>query len=391
MVDQVDKTSATKKRILLVDDELNLTKMLCMLLETRGYTVQVAFTAAESLQKVSEGFDLILLDLVLPDFNGLEVCRKLKQEETTRHIPIIMMSAHSLHEDKVEALYLGADDFLAKPCEHEELVARMEAVMRRSIVRDVDQTYQKQDSVICELRRILDESLIIPYFQPIYLLNPLKVYGVEVLARPITGSVLANPEIFFKVALQYGMYTDLEMLSWSLALKRVSKLIKSEKIFLNCNPYFVESSKVLGVCSIFANNGILPQNVTLEITERSAVTDFKLFYAQLHEYRQAGFNFAVDDVGGGYASLESIVETRPEVVKIDSHIIRDLHKNSYKKSIVKFIVSFCRENGILSVAEGIETKDDLQAAQELGVDAGQGYYLFRPTSKFDLAEFQNIL
>ena len=80
----------------------------------------------------------------------------------------------------------------------------------------------------------------------------------------------------------------------------------------------------------------------------------------------------MDDVSGGYASLEAIVATKPEVVKIDRHIVHELGKDSLKRSIVKFIVAFCKENSILSVAEGIERKEDLDILIELGVDAGQG-------------------
>ncbi|HSV43265.1 MAG TPA: EAL domain-containing protein [Candidatus Bathyarchaeia archaeon] len=375
-----------KRHILLVDDEKHLTDMLSMLLETKGYSVDVASTAVEALQKVSPNHDLIILDLVLPDLDGMEICRRLKQEERTAHIPIIMLSAHSMYEDKVEGLYLGADDFLIKPCEHEELFARMEAVIRRSKSNGKIHL-NGEDEVVVDLRRVLDESLIVPHFQPIYQLDPFSLYGLEVLSRPTIEGNLSNPEIFFKAALQYGLYTELEVMSWSMALERLSRSVYSEKIFLNCNPYFIETAKFERVHGIFEKFEIATKNVVLEITERSAISDFKMFYEQLQRYREYGFHFAVDDVGGGYASLESIVQTKPEVVKIDRHIVRDLHKDAFKRSIVRFIVSFCHENGIISVAEGIEAKNDLEAVCELGVTCGQGFYLFKPTAQVDLKNF----
>ncbi len=379
-----------KKHILLVDDEKNLTQMLSMLLETRGYDVQVANNATEAFQKINPDYDLIILDLVLPDLSGFEVCRRLKQKNQTRHIPIIMLSAHCLYEDKVEGLYLGADDFLSKPCEHEELFARMEAVMRRGrLYANAHQSHRDED-YIYELRRILDHGLMVPYYQPIYLFQPFQFFGIEVLARPISKGELANPEKFFKVALQYGLYMELEMLSWSIALSQISKIIKDEKIFLNCNPYFVESSQFIRVRAIFEKNHIPTQNVILEITERSEIKNFRLFYDQLQLYRNYGFRFAVDDVGGGYASLESIVETKPEVVKIDHHIIREIEKDSYKQSVVRFIASFCKENNIISIAEGIETQEEFITVCRLGVNAGQGFFLFKPTSNLSLEKFNNV-
>jgi EAL domain-containing protein (putative c-di-GMP-specific phosphodiesterase class I) len=130
--------------------------------------------------------------------------------------------------------------------------------------------------------------------------------------------------------------------------------------------------------------------VILEITERSAINEYSLFYTRLNQFRDYGFSFAIDDVGGGYASLESIVATKPEIVKIDRHIIRGLHGDSVKRSIVKFIVAFCKENQIISVAEGVEVKEELDAVMELGIDAVQGYYLFRPTPNLNLREMKDI-
>jgi len=379
-----------KRHVLIVDDEKNLTQMLCMLLETRGYTVKTAYSAEEALQKISPELDVIILDLVLPDHSGFDVCRELKQSNQTNHIPIIMLSAHCLNEDKVEALYLGADDFIAKPCEHEELFARMEVVMRRRHQFLQTSLVKTPKTVICELRKILDDALIVPHFQPIYLLDPFKFYGVEILTRPVHPGIFATPEALFEAALQYGLYSELEILSWSIALGTLSKHLREYKIFLNCNPYFIESSQFLRVKAMLEKNRILPNNVILEITERSAITDFKLFYEQLHNYREYGFQFAVDDVGGGYASLESIIETKPEVVKIDHHIIKGVTNDPYKQSIVRFIVSFCQENNIFSVAEGIETREDLETVIRMGVHAGQGYYLCRPTPEIDLERFLTI-
>ncbi len=362
--------------------------MLCMLLEGRGYDVHTAETASEALQKISPDFDLVLLDLVLPDASGFDLCRAIKQDQLTKHIPIIILSAHSVYEDKVEALYLGADDFMAKPCEHEELVARMEAVMRRSFRPEQENEKNNPKTVICELRRILDEALVVPYFQPIYLFEKEQFYGVEILTRPQTTGTLLNPEILFEAALQYGLYAELEVLSWSLALNSIASTLANEKIFLNCNPYFIETAQFVRVRAMLEKNHINPQNVVLEITERSAITDFKIFYEQMNAYREFGFRFAVDDVGGGYASLEAIIETKPEIVKIDRQIIKNVHRDPFKQSIVKFIVSFCKENNILTIAEGIESQEEYDTIQKLGAHAAQGYLLYRPTPTFDLSAFK---
>ena len=362
-----------------------------MLLESRGYQVTVAASGKEALAATEPHIDLILLDIVLPDQDGFDVCRKLKENIASRHIPIIMLSAKLLPGNIVEGLYLGADDYLTKPFEFEELVARVEAVLRRSApFRNGTFVSQGEEAIIRELRTIINEGLVIPFFQPIVQLNPFHLIGFEALCRPKTQSMLANPELLFKAALQFGFYQEMEMLAWKKAIEYASQVLTKEKLFLNCNPYFVEGPKFMTVKSLFEHTNIHIENVILEITERSAISDFKIFYDNLKRFREYGFKFAVDDVGGGYASLESIVNTKPEIVKIDRHIVNNLSHDSFKRSIVKFIVSFCKDNNILCIAEGIETREDLAALVDLGVDAGQGYYLCRPSPDIRLEEVEDI-
>ena len=381
-----------QKNILIIDDDQSVTQMLSMLLETKGYKVDIARNGEEAFQKVTSTTDLILLDLILPDQGGFEVCRKLKEDKNTIQIPVIVLSGKLLSEDIVQGLYVGADDYLTKPFDYEELIGRMEAVMRRgSIFYQKSWEGQGKDVVIKELRRIIEQELIVPFFQPIFLLKPFCILGFEALCRPKTKTFLANPELLFKAAVQFGCYEEMEMLSWKKAVEYASKYLTDEKLFLNCNPCLVEGQNFLTFKSIFDKGNIRIENVILEITERSAVSNFKTFYEQLQHYREYGFKFAVDDVGGGYSSLESIVETHPEVVKIDRHIIHDLHQDEFKRSVVKFVMAFCQENNILCIAEGIENKEELKAVMQLGVDAGQGYYLYRPTPLIDHEDLHQVV
>ena len=381
------KVSNHKKQTLLVDEDHSTTDMLRMLFETRGYSVVVAHSGHEALQKAHNSLDLILMDIVLPDEEGFDVCRKLKENLETRDVAIIILTGKLRTQDIVEGLHLGADDYLIKPFEYEELVARMEAVMRRGKLTSYEkETSHCEKKIIIELRKIVDDELIVPYFQPIFLLNPFKLYGFESLSRPNTLSTLSAPDVLFKAAVQYGFYQDIELIAWEKTLKYVAPIINSKKLFLNCNPYLVEGPKFMLIKSLFEKYKINVNNVFLEITERSAIPNFRAFYEHLQTYRDYGFQFAVDDVGGGYASLESIVETRPEAVKIDRHIVSRLEKDSFRRSIVKFIVSFCKEHRIFSIAEGIETMKDFEIVRNLGVDAGQGYYFQKPAPQIDPEE-----
>ena len=128
-----------KTLILCVDDEQNILDLLSYNLEASGYSTATATTGADALTcAASEPVSLILLDLMLPDMSGMDVCKKLKGDPATAAIPIIMLTAKDSETDKVLGLELGADDYVSKPFSMRELIARVKALLRRSSVGTSD-------------------------------------------------------------------------------------------------------------------------------------------------------------------------------------------------------------------------------------------------------------
>jgi DNA-binding response OmpR family regulator len=118
--------------ILIVEDSPEPLALTVQTLRLRGFTYEVARKAEEAFEKLKGiSFDLILLDLGLPDMDGLEVCKRLREDPTTVDIPIIMLTGRSAASDKIAGLELGADDYVAKPFDPGELVARIHAALRR--------------------------------------------------------------------------------------------------------------------------------------------------------------------------------------------------------------------------------------------------------------------
>ena len=380
-------TQASK--ILVVDEEPAFSQLLLMLLSGRGYEVEAVSTSQEALLGDNSGTDLILLDTTLPDHEGLKVCRLLKTNAHTQHIPIIVLGANQ-NGDKIESFHLGADDYLAKPFDPEELFARVEVALRHGHSLAHEESTRASYEIIQEIHQIIDEESIVPHYQPIYLLNPLRLFGLEVLSRPQTKGKLSNPEVLFKAALRYGLYYEVEMIVWRKAIEAARRTFEHEQLFLNCNPYLIESDRFEEVKNLFQHSGMAARHVCFEITERSTISGYDIFFERLLNYRQQGFKLAIDDVGAGYASLEAIMHTKPDVVKIDRQIVIGMAQDIFKRSIVKLIVAFCRENDIICIAEGIETKQDLEILIELGVPAGQGYYLYKPTGSIDLNAMRAI-
>ncbi|MCA1009908.1 response regulator transcription factor [Halobacillus halophilus] len=132
------------QKILIVDDEESIVTLLKYNIEQAGFETEVAYTGTDALEKASvTSFDLIVLDVMLPGMDGMEVCKKLRQMQVDT--PILMLTAKDDEFDKVLGLELGADDYLTKPFSPREVVARIKAILRRMLREpaEVDETHIK--------------------------------------------------------------------------------------------------------------------------------------------------------------------------------------------------------------------------------------------------------
>lgn len=121
-----------KKQILIVDDEQDLCEILQFNLNVAGYGTDVAFSAEEAIGKGIEQYDLLLLDVMMPGLSGFELAQRLKTDEKTTHIPIIFITAKDAEDDTLQGFGLGADDYVTKPFSVREVVARVNAVLKRN-------------------------------------------------------------------------------------------------------------------------------------------------------------------------------------------------------------------------------------------------------------------
>jgi two-component system, OmpR family, phosphate regulon response regulator PhoB len=126
-------SSLTKPLVLVVEDEAALATMLRYNLEKQGFRVEEATDGQEALTRIAEAQpDLVLLDWMLPQMSGLEVCRQIRRRSATRDLPVIMVTARTDDQDAVRGLNTGADDYIAKPFSMDALLARIRALLRRS-------------------------------------------------------------------------------------------------------------------------------------------------------------------------------------------------------------------------------------------------------------------
>jgi two-component system response regulator CpxR len=135
-------------KILLVDDDRELTSLLKELLEMEGFTIVVAYDGEQALEKLDNSIDLLLLDIMMPRKNGIETLKEVRQRFQT---PVIMLTARGSELDKVLGLELGADDYLPKPFNDRELVARIRAILRRSNWSEQQQNSENNGAAILEV------------------------------------------------------------------------------------------------------------------------------------------------------------------------------------------------------------------------------------------------
>ena len=122
------------EKILVIEDEHDIRELISYNLENEGYKILKAATGNDGIEAAAKTTpNLILLDIMLPDIDGLDVCKKLKREKTTKDIPIIMLTAKSEDSDVISGLELGAEDYITKPFSPRVLIARLRAVLRRNI------------------------------------------------------------------------------------------------------------------------------------------------------------------------------------------------------------------------------------------------------------------
>lgn len=143
-----------KKKILIIDDSEYHVEIIAAQLVSQGYEIEKAYDGETGLEKAKEfSPELILLDVMMPNLSGYEVCRILKEREESRFIPVILITALTDAQDKVKGLEAGADDFLVKPLNSIEMLARIESLLRH---RDLVEKQRKRDQYVAEISRLLD-------------------------------------------------------------------------------------------------------------------------------------------------------------------------------------------------------------------------------------------
>ncbi|WP_054023759.1 EAL domain-containing protein [Bacillus sp. FJAT-28004] len=231
------------------------------------------------------------------------------------------------------------------------------------------------------LERVIGERLIQPVYQPIVSLHRQgDVFGFEALTRTEDQTWFAGPMELFQCAELEGLAYSLDRLAREKAIDGCLRLMPGQKLFINVMAQIMEDPSFSPgqTLSLLEQHRLSPHHVVFEITERSSIADFGSVKKALEHYRSQGYQIAIDDVGAGYSSLQSIAELRPDYLKVDRSIIQNIHLDEMKEHILYTLVQLAAKMGISIIAEGIELEAELAKVHEMGIEYAQGYFLGRP-------------
>jgi EAL domain-containing protein (putative c-di-GMP-specific phosphodiesterase class I) len=390
-VSRVDTPSSTDEPItvLIADDEPSLRDALTELFaqEDRVVLVGTAGDADEAISLAQKRQpDVAILDVSMPAGGGPRAAR-----EIIRLSPATRVIALSAFEDKptvLEMLRAGAVGYLVKGAAADQIIgsiakvvdgrASLSAEVIDSIVDELQSQLRREeieqeqrDARRQEIGRFVAGEAVTTVFQPIVDLRTREVLGMEALSR-FHSLPLRPPYEWFAEAAELELGVPLELATMRRALTRLPDLPRDAYLSLNCSHRAAMSGELLDAFGADAHR------IVVEITEHEPVEDYDRLTSALERLRAAGVRVAIDDAGAGFASLRHTLRLRPDIVKIDISIVRDVDRDRGKRALASALARFADEMDMSVVAEGIESQAELDALLALGVVIGQGFYLAEP-------------
>lgn len=238
------------------------------------------------------------------------------------------------------------------------------------------------------LSDILRRNLLVPNFQPVVDITQGRIYGYESLIRGPSDTALHTPDALFGEARRQGLHPQLELAcaqAGMLAFQRQSPALTGF-LFLNMSAsvlvhYWTLWGRDMPVKLL---NGIAldPSRIVIELTEHDPIApDLRALTDAFSVFRSYGLRIALDDYGVGHSSLQLWSEVRPDMVKIDRYFFDGISHDERKQKLVRAVLSVADCFGTPTIAEGIETADDLAAVRDLGIRYAQGWFLGRPQAE----------
>jgi EAL domain-containing protein (putative c-di-GMP-specific phosphodiesterase class I)/GGDEF domain-containing protein len=229
-----------------------------------------------------------------------------------------------------------------------------------------------------ELQRIIQQETVDTVFQPIVEIESREVLGWEALARGPRDTMFETPRAMFSLSTRVGMATELDRLCCEAAIAAFAGGPATGKLFLNTLPATLDDAawteeRLLPLLDGF---GMAPGAVVIEVSERHV--DPPEGIDRLSGFRSRGFGIALDDVGTGKLTRETIERARPDFLKLDGSLVHDLHENLVQQEILATLIRLAHRIGAEVVAEGVECAEEAETLVRAGARFGQGWHFAAP-------------
>jgi EAL domain-containing protein (putative c-di-GMP-specific phosphodiesterase class I) len=233
--------------------------------------------------------------------------------------------------------------------------------------------------LVASCRSVLAGRKLHAVYQPVVSIKDNAIIGYEALIRGPAGE-LELPDVLFAVAHEADMTLELESLCLETIFAKVPRAVAGKKLFVNASPRLLGHSVFLDERNLQSMRKAHP-HVVVEISEKQVVHDYPAFRETLDRLRMAGLQIAIDDAGSGYSGLESILQLRPEYIKVATSIVRNLHADTIKRQVITALATLGEQIQAPLIAEGIEQPEERDSLLQLGVSMGQGFLLGRPQAR----------
>ena len=242
--------------------------------------------------------------------------------------------------------------------------------------------FMRPPNPVKELASAIERDEIVPFYQPIIKLDDESISGCEMLVRWIKpDGTLVRPDLFIPLAESSGLVVAMTLRVMRRAIRELMPILQAQskfKLAINISPeHFSSNGFLASILKLLAEEGLDPQHIVLELTERQQLQDLEAFKSIADAVQKAGLRISIDDVGTGHNGLATIQEVPADIIKVDKKFVDTVATNELSAAIVAMLVGLSKQFGRTIVAEGIETREQLDALLSQGVDEGQGY-LFSP-------------
>lgn len=378
----------TRGEVLLVEDDPAILELVRRLLTAKGYAVRCADSGPGALEALgSHRFDLVVSDINLPGLTGIELLRRTRTVDP--NLPVILVTAGPTVESAIEAVEHGALRYLQKPIDIKEMLEAVRRAVRigrlsrlenhaLALARSGDPALGSlaTPGLAREFDQAFDQLWVA--FQPIVRWSDHSVFAFEALAR-CRHPEFRSPPALFDAADRLSQVPRLSRRIREIASAAMTSAPDGAMLFLNLLGQDLLDEALFDEASPLA---ALADRVVLELTERESLSEIPGLSERVQKLRGMGFRIAIDDLGSGYAGLETFAAVEPDIVKLDMSLVRNIHRAPTKERLVRHLVAVAHELGAEVVGEGVETRDEREALVELGCDLLQGYYFARPAEPF---------